>query len=230
MRPFLGLSGLALLLRLTGILTAVRAIPHLTDAGQVAAGEVLVEIAEVGFEVFECVSLGPIVGKLLEIAEPEAGFFPVDNLRCLHAAFLQPPLGGQGSAPGLELQPSPPDRFGRRNSSTYTADCNGRKGGVILVVPQGVLRLFLLDGSSILAPVTPQRDSELQFFSSGASEAPPHTDKQDNGSSRELELKYEPWPSTKNWSLPSVLVRPMALLVNRWRHGAIYVCDATFQA
>ena len=129
MRPFLGLSGLALLLRFTGILTAVRAIPHPADAGQVAAGEVVVEIAEVGFEVFECVSLGPIVGKLLETAEPEAGFFPVDNLRCLHAAFLQPPLGGQGSAPGLELQPSPRAASGDGTRQRTRQTVMGGKGG-----------------------------------------------------------------------------------------------------
>ena len=42
-----------------------------------------------GFEVFQCVSLGPAVGELLEIADPRAIFFPVDNLGCMHAAALQ---------------------------------------------------------------------------------------------------------------------------------------------
>ena len=42
-----------------------------------------------GFEVFQCVSLGPVIGEFLEIADLRAIFLSVDNVGCVHAAALQ---------------------------------------------------------------------------------------------------------------------------------------------
>lgn len=67
-------------------------IGHPADSWQLIACEVRVEITEAGFEVFQCVSLGPVVGEPLEIADPNAIFLPIDNLGCVHAAALQAPL------------------------------------------------------------------------------------------------------------------------------------------
>ena len=64
------------------------------------------QIAEVDFKVFEAFTLGPIVGKLLQIAEPGAGVFPAHNFLAVGMLLFFKHLGRAGLVPcPLTMQP-----------------------------------------------------------------------------------------------------------------------------
>src|SRR5258707_1352711 len=73
------------------------------DSGDLAAGEVEVEVPEMIHEVVEGFPLGPVVGVFREIAEPGVVLLPVDVFHRLHRLTPRDTSDRDGLGSGLGI-------------------------------------------------------------------------------------------------------------------------------
>jgi len=72
------------------------------NTGDLAARQIAIEIAQVLFQLRQCLALRQVIGKLLEVPEPHASVLPVDVTRGDHETILLLYRAGSGVlGPGI---------------------------------------------------------------------------------------------------------------------------------